>query len=341
MVDDADIRLDGPHEFADSAGDAAARYSRESEPPETLDESSAADSDELAWLGDEDPTSEISADDIQAAYLKALMAMEAVEWPSETRPEIPVQGEDLAEPAPPIETKASAASADAQESFAAESPDAATLPALGQGSDASAGEPVPQGDVAASSQVSPVAATAPSAPEPPRDVSPLRIIESILFVGGNPITSRRLCGVLSGNIDHEFVEQRIAELNAEYLKEGRPYEIRLGDGGYRMSLLPEFEPVRNRVFGAGPREIRLSQDALEVLALVAYQQPLSHDEAEACGKKNVGNLLRQLIRRELVAIHRVDATRTGIRYQTTPRFLSLFGLANLSELPQADDLNLR
>jgi segregation and condensation protein B len=106
-------------------------------------------------------------------------------------------------------------------------------------------------------------------------------------------------------------------------------------------LRSEYEAVRNKVYGAGPREVRLSQDALEVLALVAYQQPISHAGVEASGKKNAGNLLRQLLRRELVAISRVDKSRDGVQYHTTPRFLSLFGLGNLDELPQADGLNLR
>jgi segregation and condensation protein B len=75
--------------------------------------------------------------------------------------------------------------------------------------------------------------------------------------------------------------------------------------------------------------------------LVAYRQPISHADVEASGKKNAGNLLRQLLRRELVAITRIDKSRNGVQYHTTPRFLSLFGLGSLDELPQADALNLR
>jgi segregation and condensation protein B len=198
---------------------------------------------------------------------------------------------------------------------------------------------------ARSETIKTVRAAAPSQesaePELPPAVNPARVLEAILFVGGSPITCKRLCSVLGGNIDQTFVEQRVDELNSEYTSQGRPYEIRLGEGGYRLTLKPEFESVRNKVYGAGPREVKLSQDALEVLALVAYQQPISQTDVEASGKRSAGNLLRQLIRRELVGITRIDSTRSGIRYQTTPRFLSLFGLASIDELPKADELSMR
>jgi segregation and condensation protein B len=84
--------------------------------------------------------------------------------------------------------------------------------------------------------------------------------------------------------------------------------------------------------------VRLSQDVLEVLALVAYQQPISQADIEAHGKQNAGNLLRQLLRRDLVAFERGSGGRKDVRYHTTARFLSVFGLGSLDELPQAEDL---
>ena len=171
-------------------------------------------------------------------------------------------------------------------------------------------------------------------------VMPHQIIEAALFVGGVPLTARKLCALFHGDFDHGFVEQSIEELNRRYSDEGRPYWIRLGEGGYRMALRPEFEPVRNRVYGVGPKEVRLSQEALEILALVAYRQPISRNDIDAAGRENAGSVLRHLLRRELVAIQRVDGG-VDVNYVTTPRFLELFGLARLDELPQADEIDMK
>jgi len=170
------------------------------------------------------------------------------------------------------------------------------------------------------------------------NVGPAQVIEASLFVGGTPLTSKKFCALLRNSFDVEFVERTIDELNDQYVAEGRPYEIRLGEGGYRLELRPEYEKLRQRAHGSGPREVKLSQDILEVLALVAYQQPISQEEVESHGKQNAGNLLRQLLRRDLVAIQRGDGGRKDVRYLTTPRFLTVFGIGSLEELPQPDDL---
>ena len=107
-----------------------------------------------------------------------------------------------------------------------------------------------------------------------------------------------------------------------------------------MELRPEFDPVRNRVFGVGPKEVRLSQEALEILALVAYRQPISRKDIDAVGRESAGSVLRHLLRRELVAIERVDGG-VGVNYVTTHRFLELFSLGRLDELPQADELDMK
>jgi len=169
-------------------------------------------------------------------------------------------------------------------------------------------------------------------------VTPSQIIEAALFVGGAPLTARKLCGLLRGSFDTAFVEKTIDELNAAYRAQARPYEIRLGEGGYRLELQGEFDRLRHRVYGAGPREVRLSQEVLEVLALVAYRQPISQSDIESHGKENAGNLLRQLLRRDLLAFERGPGGRKDVKYHTTARFLSVFGLGSLDELPQAEDL---
>jgi segregation and condensation protein B len=174
--------------------------------------------------------------------------------------------------------------------------------------------------------------------ETPSRITIRQVIEAALFVGGEPLTSKKLCYMLHGDYDLDAIDDAIDELNHLYLDEGRPYEIRLGEGGYRLVLRQDFERIRNRVYGVGPREVKLSQDVLEVLALVAYRQPITPEEIEDLGKSNPGPMLRQLLRRELISLERDSEDRKRVTYATTKRFLSVFGIGSIEELPQADEL---
>ncbi|MCA8993878.1 MAG: SMC-Scp complex subunit ScpB [Planctomycetaceae bacterium] len=169
-------------------------------------------------------------------------------------------------------------------------------------------------------------------------IRPLQVLEALLFVGGQPLTGRHLAEILGGSHSHEDVDELLEQLNRLYLSEGRPYEVRLTEGGYRMVLRPEFDSVRSKVFGQGPKEVKLSQDVLEILAFVAYRQPVTREEVEQTEKKSVGAILRQLLRRELVALKREDNVET---YHTTERFLDLFGLASLADLPRMADFTFK
>ena len=100
---------------------------------------------------------------------------------------------------------------------------------------------------------------ATNAAEQPAAVQPRQILEALLFVGGDALTAKKLSGVLRGEFSIEFIERELDELNRLYAAEGRPYEIRLGDGGYRLTLRDEFERIRSKVYGQGPKEVKLSQ----------------------------------------------------------------------------------
>src|SRR5262245_25591887 len=105
-----------------------------------------------------------------------------------------------------------------------------------------------------------------------------------------------------------------------------------------MALKPRFQPVQSRLLG-GLREARLSTAAVDALALVAYRQPTTKAEVDALRGGESGHLLRQLIRRGLVQVlQRGDSSQREATYGTTPRFLELFGLQNLEDLPRTEDL---
>lgn len=202
---------------------------------------------------------------------------------------------------------------------------------------------------AVAEQLAPAASDPPAVPASPPagsavseeagpSVTAEQVIEACLFVGGAALTAGKLASVLKGDYSANDVEQMIERLSGRYRSEGRPYEIVLGEGGYRLTLNDEYERLRHKVYGLGPKEVRLSQEALEVLALVAYQQPISEAEMTELGKPQAGPTLRQLLRRDLIAVERAPDDPKLVRYRTTPRFLSLFGVGKLDDLPRPEDL---
>ena len=184
-----------------------------------------------------------------------------------------------------------------------------------------------------------VAATTPSpaaVAEP--QVTSRQVIEACLFVGGGGLTARKLASLLKGDYSATSVEETIDDLNRQYVLERRPYEIQLGEGGYVLTLTGEYERIRFKAFGLGPKEVRLTQEALEILAVIAYQQPVTEPELTDLGKPNSGGVLRQLLRRDLIAVERSADEPKTVRYVTTERFLSLFGIGDLDELPRPEEI---
>ena len=129
----------------------------------------------------------------------------------------------------------------------------------------------------------------------------------------------------------------VAELSTEYREGNAPYEIIYDDGGYRMVLREEFERIRSRFYGP-TREAKLSQAAVEVLALVAYNQPTTSEKISKLRGHPSGSILSQLVRRQLLRFEKPEKKPRTPVYRTTPRFLKLFGLASLEELPENEEL---
>jgi segregation and condensation protein B len=165
-------------------------------------------------------------------------------------------------------------------------------------------------------------ATTPGPATPP---TPVRIVEALLFIGGPPLTAIRAAEIIRGFTPAQFT-QAIDTLNQEYRSQGRPYLVQAQDQGYVLTLRPRFRSVVEKLYGS-VREARLSAAAVDVLALVAYRQPATKQEIDSLRGGESGALLRQLVRRNLIAIvHRAEADRREVAYGTTPRFLELFGL---------------
>ncbi len=170
-----------------------------------------------------------------------------------------------------------------------------------------------------------------------RRVTPREVIEAAIFVGGDvALTARRLASLIGHDVDSRVAVSLIDQLNVVYSREQRPYEIRLQEGGYRLELREEYQDVAARTFGLGPRDVRLSPDTLEVLAFVAWNQPVDAEALKAIDRPSLQGILRQLIRLQLVRIQRTGSRRSDITWETTPKFLQLFGLKSLADLPTSD-----
>lgn len=184
-------------------------------------------------------------------------------------------------------------------------------------------------------------------PLPPEEdgacpVTPRSIVEAILFVGhpaGQPLTSQQIAGLMRGVRPTE-IDEIVDELNEEYASAGAPYTIVSSGAGYQMVLRPQFSGLRATLCGR-IKEAKLSQGAIDVLAIVAYRQPITAEAVDQLRGKPSGAILSQLVRRNLLMLQRPERRDEKPTYRTTERFLDFFGLDDLSELPrshEADEL---
>jgi segregation and condensation protein B len=163
-----------------------------------------------------------------------------------------------------------------------------------------------------------------------------RILEAMLFAGRGAVTFDKARLILSGLSEEQFLAI-IDSLNAAYRLQGRPYALLPRDQGYVMTIKPSFLPLLERL-RAPVRESRLSTAAIDVLSLVAYRQPIGKSEVDAIRGAVSGAILRQLLKHGLLfAERRADGSR-DLLYTTTTRFLTLFQLQTLEDLPQTQEL---
>ena len=171
-------------------------------------------------------------------------------------------------------------------------------------------------------------------------VTPQGILEAMLFVGdrGNrPLTAARAAELMRG-VEPAEISVLVETLNRRYQLNGCPYFIAVDSDGFRITLRRPFHPLREKFYGR-IREARLSQAAIDVLAIVAYQQPLTAEQIGAVRGKPSSPLLSQLVHRGLLRIERLPGKRRSAQYFTTGRFLQLFGLGTLADLPQSEELD--
>ncbi len=157
-------------------------------------------------------------------------------------------------------------------------------------------------------------------------------VEAILLLAKTPINPRKLAQ-LAHLADATEARTLVRQLNRVYDTHGRAIRVEQIAGGYRMLTHPTLAPWLARL-GHLPPAVRLSTPMMETLAVVAYRQPVSRASAEAIRGVACGELLRQLMERDLIRIAgRSEELGRPYLYGTTKRFLQLFGLSNVDALP--------
>jgi len=187
-----------------------------------------------------------------------------------------------------------------------------------------------------SNEVQPQAET--DAPAPAVSITPSQALEALLFSSSEPLAPTRL-GSLVGDLDAKGVRRLIDELNRHYRETGRAFAVEEVAGGFQLLTRPEFHAWLKKL-SKSKGEGKLSQTALLTLSIIAYKQPVKRIDIESVRGTACGEVLRLLMDRGLVKIvGREESLGRPLLYGTTKKFLQVFGLGSLKELPRVEELN--
>jgi segregation and condensation protein B len=165
----------------------------------------------------------------------------------------------------------------------------------------------------------------------------LASVEAALFAADEPLTLRRLADV-AGLADAAEARRMVRKLQGLYEKGGSAFALEELGGGFQLFSRSEFHPWLARLRHTH-NDLRLSPAARETLAIVAYRQPIMRADIEAIRGVQCGDVLRLLMEKSLVRIAgRHDSLGRPVLYGTTKRFLQVFGLKTLTDLPQVEQL---
>ena len=181
-----------------------------------------------------------------------------------------------------------------------------------------------------------------------------QVIEALLFSAQKPLATKELVAAIKGAGDtdelmpNEFSRAKEAEVAAaleqlkiEYVRQGRAFQLAEKAEGWQLVSDPAYAPWVRQLFPA-VKPARLTPPSLETLAIVAYRQPITRADIEAVRGVAVDGVLQSLMERGLVKIAgRAEVPGRPLLYETTQFFLEHFGLRDLNELPNAEELRTR
>jgi segregation and condensation protein B len=160
--------------------------------------------------------------------------------------------------------------------------------------------------------------------------APSAALEAVLLVSDQPVPAVTLAQVVE--LPTAEVQALLHQLAAQYVDQGRGFELREAAGGWRLSTRADCAPYVER-FVVDGQQARLTQAALETLAVIAYRQPVSRQRVSAVRGVNVDGVVRSLVARGLVVEAGRDEVTGAVVYGTGGYFLDRLGLRTLDELP--------
>jgi segregation and condensation protein B len=173
----------------------------------------------------------------------------------------------------------------------------------------------------------------------PQGTEVVQIIEALLFASDSPLSSDKIQAVLK-DITPDEIDRIINSLNEKYRMEGHSFAIKKIARGYRMYTLPDFASWIRALSSHNRRE-KLSQQSLEVLAIVAYKQPIVKSDIDRVrGVNSEGPIFTLLDRKLITIVGRKPTPGRPLLYGTTQEFLTHFGLKDLDDLPKIEELEM-
>ena len=164
----------------------------------------------------------------------------------------------------------------------------------------------------------------------------LMVLEALLMATNTPLTAGRIAELIELG-STKPIRRAVAALNAHYDDTNRAFRIEQVAGGYQILTLPQFADVLKKMHQKD-MDSKLTQAAKETLAIIAWKQPILRADVEAIRGVACGETIRSLMEKHLVKIAgRAEEPGRPILYGTTKRFLELFGLNSLKDLPQSED----
>jgi segregation and condensation protein B len=162
------------------------------------------------------------------------------------------------------------------------------------------------------------------------------VVEAVLFASDEPLTPARLSEIVGTNVRQ--LRKHIDDLNEKYKANNNAFRIEQIAGGYQMLTLSEYNHWLKKLVRARD-DGKLSQPALETLAIIAYKQPIIRADIEAIRGVAAGEMIRNLMYKGLVKITgRAEIVGRPMLYGTTKKFLEVFGLNTIKDLPKAEEL---
>ncbi len=192
-------------------------------------------------------------------------------------------------------------------------------------------------DAAETHGETPGADSADAPADPAAEAEIAATVEAILFATDNPLSPAKIA-LVAGLPGRGQVKQAVAQLNERYERMGCAFCIESIAGGYQMLTRSQYHDVVSRLF-KNKSDSKLSQAAMETLAIVAYRQPILRADIEAVRGVASGEMLRGLMEKNLVKIvGRAEVLGRPMLYGTTRQFLEVFGLNSIDDLPNVEAL---